>query len=49
MQISFIIQFMIDLYYDNHVHACVRLLTFSLKNFSETIDWIFTKFHRNVP
>ena len=33
MQISFIILFMIDLYKDNHVHACVRvhLLTFSLK------------------
>ena len=24
MQISFIIRFMIDLYKDNHVHACVR-------------------------
>ena len=22
---------------------------FSLKNFSETVDWIFTKFQRNVP
>ena len=32
---------------DNHVHAFV---TFSLKNFSsESIDWIFAKFHRNVP
>ena len=35
MQISFIILFMIDLYKDNHVracmHACVHLLTFSLK------------------
>ena len=49
MRISFIIQFMIDLDKDKHVRACVRLLTFSLKNISETIDWIFTKFHRNVP
>ena len=24
------------------VHACVHLLTFSSKNFSETIDWAFT-------
>ena len=31
------------------VHACVHLLTFSLKNFSKTIDWIFTKFHNSVP
>ena len=33
MQISFIILFMIDLYKDNHVRACmcVHLLTFSLK------------------
>ena len=31
------------------VHACVCKL-FLLKNFSsETIDMIFTKFHRNVP
>ena len=29
--------------------ACVHLLTFSLKNFSETIDWTFTKFHSSVP
>ena len=27
----------------------VRPYTFSLKNSSETIDWIFTKVHRNVP
>ena len=32
------------------VFPCVRPLTLSLKNFtSETVDWIFTKFHRNVP
>ena len=31
------------------VRACARTSTVSLKNFSETIDWIFTKFHRNVP
>ena len=37
------IQFMIDLYKGSHVHACVRLEIFSLK------DWIFTKFHRKVP
>ena len=31
------------------VLACVRKLC-PKKNFSsETIDWIFTKFHRNVP
>ena len=29
-------------------YACVHLLTFSLKNFSETIDWIVTKFHSSV-
>ena len=40
LRISFIILFIIDLYKENH----------SLKNFfSETSDWIFTKFHRNVP
>ena len=35
---------------DNHVRACVHLLTFSLKKkFStETIDWTFTKFHSSV-
>ena len=33
------------------MHACVHLLTFSVKkNFSsETIDWTFTKFHISVP
>ena len=36
MQMSFIFLFMIDLYKDNHVcvHACVHLLTFSLKKTS---------------
>ena len=29
------------------MRACIRKL-FS-KNFSKTIDWIFTKFHRNIP
>ena len=47
MLISFIILFMIDLYKDNHMRVYVL---FTLKNFSsETIDWIFTRFHRNVP
>ena len=35
-----------------YMHACVHLLTFSLKkkNFSsETIDWTFTKFYSSVP
>ena len=41
-------RFMIDLYKGNHVHVSICLWTFSLKNFLETIDWIFTKFHRNV-
>ena len=41
---------MIDLYKDNHVHACVHLLTFLKKNFSsETIDWTFIKLHSSVP
>ena len=42
---------MIDLYKDNHVRACMRVcicLIFFLKNFSETIDWTFTKFHSSV-
>ena len=47
MQISFIILFMIDLYRDNHVRACVFVNFFFKKNFSlETIYWISTKFHR---
>ena len=46
MQIFFIILFLIDLYKDNHVRVFVN---FFFKNFSETTDWIFTKFHRNVP
>ena len=29
------------------VHTCVCKLFFK-KKFSETIDWIFTKFHMNV-
>ena len=46
MLISFIILFMIVFYRENHVRACLHLITFSLKNFSsETIDWIFTEFH----
>ena len=41
---------MIDLYKDNHVLACVcAFVNFSLKkNFLETIDWTFTKFHSSV-
>ena len=34
---------MIDLYKDNHVRPFANVFS------SETIDWIFTKFHRNVP
>ena len=51
MQISFIILFMIDLYKDNHVHACVCAFVnfFFKKNFLETIGWTFTKFHSGVP
>ena len=43
---------MVDLFKDNHIHAWMQLCVcklFSLKNFSETVDWIFTKIHRNVP
>ena len=44
MQISFIILFLIDLYKNNVVHACVcAFVNFFKKKFSETIDWIFTK------
>ena len=56
MQISFTILFMIDLYKDNHVCACVRACVCAFVNFSskkkfssETIDWTFTKFHSTVP
>ena len=56
MQISFIILFMIDLYKDNHVPACMHACVCAFVNFffkkkfsSETIDWIFTKFHSSVP
>ena len=38
MQISFIILFMIDLYEDNH--ACVHLLTFSLKQLLLRNYWL---------
>ena len=51
MQISFIILFMIDLYKDNRVRACVCAFVyfFFKKNFSsEAIDWTFTKFHGSV-
>ena len=47
---------MIDLYKDNHVHACMCACVCAFVNFffkkkfsSETIDWTFTKFHRSVP
>ena len=46
---------MIDLYKDNHVHACVCACVCAFINFffkktsSETIDWAFTKFHSSVP
>ena len=33
MQISFIILFMIDLYKDNHVGACVRACVYAFVNF----------------
>ena len=56
MQISFIILFMIDLYKDNHVRACMRAFVCAFVNFffkkkfsSETIDWTFTKFDSSVP
>ena len=46
----FIILFMIDLYKDNHVCACVCAFVnfFLKKNFLET-DWTFIKFHSSVP
>ena len=36
---------------DSHVRACVCAFVnfFFKKNFSETIDWTFTKFHSGVP
>ena len=54
MQISFIIQFMIDLYKDNHVLACMgacvcAFVNFFFKKTSETIAWTFIKFHSSVP
>ena len=56
MQISFIILFMIDLYKDNHLRACMLVCICLLflqkkkkKKSSETIDWTFTKFHSSVP
>ena len=56
MQISFIILFMIDLYKDNHVRACVPACVCAFVNFffkknlsTETIDLTFTKFHSSVP
>ena len=45
MRISFIILFMTDLYKDKHARACVHLSTFSLKNFSKTIDTILSLSH----
>ena len=48
MLVSCFILFMINLYKEHHVRASVNVLF--KKNFSsETIDWIFTKFHRDVP
>ena len=48
--------FMIDLYKDNHVRACLHACMcafvdfFFKKNFSsETIDWTLTKLHSSVP
>ena len=46
MQISVIILFIINLDKDYRVRI---LVNFFFENFSETIDWIFTKFHRIVP
>ena len=40
MQISLIILFMIDLYKNNRVHACVHLLTFSLKKLPLRNYWL---------
>ena len=46
---------MIDSYKDNHVCAYVNTCVcafvnffFKKKNFSETIDWTFTKFHSSA-
>ena len=48
MLIYFIIVFMIDLYKDNLVRACMcAFVNFFLKK--ETIDWTSTKFHSSVP
>ena len=56
MQISFIILFIVDLYNDNDVLACMCACVCAFVNFffkknfsSETIDWTFTKFHSSVP
>ena len=55
MQNSSSILSMINLYKDKHVHACLHecmcafVNFFFKKNFLETIDWTFTKFHSNVP
>ena len=38
---------MMDLYKDGHVRGFVNF--FFEKFSSETIDWIYTKFHKDVP
>ena len=56
MQISFIILFMIDLYIDNNVRACVRVCLCAFVNFffkkaspQKVFTGLFTKFHSSVP
>ena len=38
-----------DRFIQRQPYACVCKHFLKKKNFSETIDWFFTKFHRNVP
>ena len=44
---DFFYYYIYDRFIQRQPCACVPKPT--LKNFSETIDWTFTKFHRNVP
>ena len=47
MDANFFYYSIYDRFVQRQPHACMRPYPFSFKNFSETIDWIFTKFHRN--
>ena len=54
MDANFFHYFIYDRFIQRQPCACMRAFVnfffFSLKNFSsETMDWIFTKFHKNVP